>query len=132
MGIISAIAGAFGFGIGITLGLVIGYFLFIFIQSSDVEVSYIIKNLVPLSSESIKILMFNTTLIRLCFLLKNPEIKPLVEQDEPTLQRMFPEIPIWVKNPDHDRVTCCFFIIWFFISRLFCMILIMIHCLSIG
>ncbi|KAL7587887.1 synaptotagmin-2 isoform X1 [Lactuca sativa] len=71
MGIISAIAGAFGFGIGITLGLVIGYFLFIFIQSSDVE---------------------------------NPEIKPLVEQDEPTLQRMFPEIPIWVKNPDHDRV----------------------------
>ncbi|KAI3778524.1 hypothetical protein L2E82_07886 [Cichorium intybus] len=35
---------------------------------------------------------------------ENPEIKPLVEQDEPALQRMFPEIPIWVKNPDHDRV----------------------------
>ncbi|KAJ0856355.1 putative synaptotagmin-like mitochondrial-lipid-binding domain-containing protein [Helianthus annuus] len=35
---------------------------------------------------------------------ETPEIRPLVEQDEPTLQRMFPEIPIWVKNPDHDRV----------------------------
>lgn len=35
---------------------------------------------------------------------KTPEIRPLVEQDEATLQRMFPEIPIWVKNPDHDRV----------------------------
>ncbi|KAI3730339.1 hypothetical protein L1987_61509 [Smallanthus sonchifolius] len=35
---------------------------------------------------------------------ETPEIRPLVDQDEPTLQRMFPEIPIWVKNPDHDRV----------------------------
>ncbi|XP_071689431.1 synaptotagmin-2-like [Rutidosis leptorrhynchoides] len=35
---------------------------------------------------------------------ETPEIRPLVEQDEPALQRMFPEIPIWVKNPDHDRV----------------------------
>ncbi|KAL4575470.1 hypothetical protein LXL04_022314 [Taraxacum kok-saghyz] len=35
---------------------------------------------------------------------EKPEIKPMVEQDEPSLQRMFPEIPIWVKNPDHDRV----------------------------
>ncbi|GJR06023.1 putative C2 domain, synaptotagmin-like mitochondrial-lipid-binding domain, C2 domain superfamily protein [Tanacetum coccineum] len=35
---------------------------------------------------------------------ETPEIRPLVEQDEATLQRMFPEIPIWVKNPDHDRV----------------------------
>ncbi|XP_076920188.1 synaptotagmin-2-like isoform X1 [Bidens hawaiensis] len=71
MGVISTILGAFGFGIGIVLGLVIGYFLFMFIQSSDVQ---------------------------------TPEVKPLVEQDEPTLQRMFPEIPVWVKNPDHDRV----------------------------
>ncbi|PWA45981.1 C2 domain, Synaptotagmin-like mitochondrial-lipid-binding domain-containing protein [Artemisia annua] len=71
MGIISTIMGTFGFGIGIILGLAIGYFFFIYIQSSDVE---------------------------------TPEIRPLVEQDEATLQRMFPEIPIWVKNPDHDRV----------------------------
>ncbi|KAI3734394.1 hypothetical protein L6452_13862 [Arctium lappa] len=71
MGIISTIMGAFGFGIGILVGIVIGYFLFIKIQSSDVQ---------------------------------TPEIRPLAEQDEPALQRMFPEIPIWVKNPDHDRV----------------------------
>ncbi|KAK1416447.1 hypothetical protein QVD17_32238 [Tagetes erecta] len=71
MGVISTIMGAFGFGIGLALGLVIGYFLFIYIQSSDVQ---------------------------------TPEIRPLVDQDEPTLQRMFPEIPVWVKNPDHDRI----------------------------
>ncbi|KVI05223.1 C2 calcium-dependent membrane targeting [Cynara cardunculus var. scolymus] len=71
MGIISTIMGAFGFGIGIVVGIVIGFFLFIKTQSSDVQ---------------------------------TPEIKPLVEQDEASLQRMFPEIPVWVKNPDHDRV----------------------------
>nr|XP_043613151.1 synaptotagmin-2-like [Erigeron canadensis] len=71
MGIISTIMGAFGFGIGIVFGLAIGYFFFIFIQSSDVQ---------------------------------TPEIRALVDQDEPALQRMFPEIPVWVKNPDHDRV----------------------------
>uniref|UniRef100_A0A2P2KZS0 Synaptotagmin-1-like n=1 Tax=Rhizophora mucronata TaxID=61149 RepID=A0A2P2KZS0_RHIMU len=32
------------------------------------------------------------------------EIRPLVEQDSDSLQRMLPEIPLWVKNPDHDRV----------------------------
>ncbi|KAI5655958.1 hypothetical protein M9H77_24751 [Catharanthus roseus] len=37
MGIISTIFGAFGFGIGVTIGLVIGYFLFIFCQPSDVK-----------------------------------------------------------------------------------------------
>jgi|UniRef100_A0A2N9F9M2 Ca2+-dependent lipid-binding protein len=35
---------------------------------------------------------------------KDPEIRPLVEQDSETLQRMLPEIPLWVKNPDYDRV----------------------------
>ncbi|XP_021287165.1 synaptotagmin-1-like isoform X2 [Herrania umbratica] len=34
----------------------------------------------------------------------DPEIRPLVEQDSETLQRMLPEIPLWVKNPDYDRV----------------------------
>lgn len=71
MGIVSTIMGFFGFGVGITFGLVIGYFLFIYIQPTDV---------------------------------KDPEIRPLVEQDSETLQRLLPEIPVWVKNPDHDRV----------------------------
>lgn len=35
---------------------------------------------------------------------QDPKIKPLVEQDPDTLQRMFPEIPLWVKSPDFDRV----------------------------
>ncbi|KAG9442690.1 hypothetical protein H6P81_018544 [Aristolochia fimbriata] len=35
---------------------------------------------------------------------KDPAIKPLAEQDAETLQRMLPEIPLWVKNPDFDRI----------------------------
>ncbi|ESW03700.1 hypothetical protein PHAVU_011G035100 [Phaseolus vulgaris] len=35
---------------------------------------------------------------------EDPEIKPLVEQEQETLQRMFPEIPLWVKSPDFDRL----------------------------
>ncbi|XP_028054815.1 uncharacterized protein LOC114259020 [Camellia sinensis] len=31
-------------------------------------------------------------------------IRPLVEQDSQSLQRLLPVIPIWVKNPDIDRV----------------------------
>lgn len=39
MGIISTITGVFGFGIGIAIGLVIGYFLFVYLESADVKVS---------------------------------------------------------------------------------------------
>ncbi|CAL5212667.1 unnamed protein product [Lathyrus oleraceus] len=35
---------------------------------------------------------------------EDPEIKPLVDQDAESLQRMLPEIPNWIKNPDFDRV----------------------------
>ncbi|KAL8150084.1 synaptotagmin-2-like isoform X1 [Apium graveolens] len=35
---------------------------------------------------------------------KIPVIRPLVEQDSETLQSLLQEIPIWVKNPDHDRI----------------------------
>ncbi|XP_057987769.1 synaptotagmin-2-like isoform X2 [Hevea brasiliensis] len=35
---------------------------------------------------------------------KDTVICPLVEQDSKTLQRLLPEIPLWVKNPDYDRV----------------------------
>ncbi|CAK9178402.1 unnamed protein product [Ilex paraguariensis] len=71
MGIVSTVMGFFGFGIGITIGLVIGYYLFIYFQPTDVE---------------------------------DPIIHPLVEQDAETVQRLLPEIPLWVKNPDYDRV----------------------------
>ncbi|XP_043709297.1 synaptotagmin-1 [Telopea speciosissima] len=71
MGFFSTIFGFVGFGMGIAIGLVIGYFLFIYFQPTDV---------------------------------KDPVIRPLVEQDSETLQRLLPEIPLWVKNPDYDRV----------------------------
>ncbi|WCJ39865.1 Calcium-dependent lipid-binding (CaLB domain) family protein [Euphorbia peplus] len=32
------------------------------------------------------------------------EIHPLTEEDSETLLRMLPQIPLWVKNPDYDRV----------------------------
>ncbi|KAK1360328.1 SMP-LTD domain-containing protein [Heracleum sosnowskyi] len=34
----------------------------------------------------------------------DPHIRPLVEQDSKSLQSLLPEIPLWVKNPDYDRV----------------------------
>ncbi|KAL6982666.1 Synaptotagmin-2 [Sarracenia purpurea var. burkii] len=71
MGFVSTIMGFCGFGVGISIGLVIGYYLFIYFQPTDV---------------------------------KDPVIRPLVEQDSQTLQRLLPEIPLWVKNPDFDRV----------------------------
>ncbi|XP_008221239.1 PREDICTED: synaptotagmin-2 [Prunus mume] len=71
MGILSSILGFCGFGFGTSIGLVIGYYLFIYFQPTDV---------------------------------KDPGIRPLVEQDSNTLQRLLPEIPMWVKNPDYDRV----------------------------
>lgn len=35
---------------------------------------------------------------------QDPKIRPLAEEDSITLQRLLPEIPLWVKNPDFDRV----------------------------
>ncbi|KAL9238394.1 hypothetical protein vseg_012822 [Gypsophila vaccaria] len=35
---------------------------------------------------------------------QDPDIKPLAEQDADTLQQMLLEIPLWVKNPDYDRM----------------------------
>lgn len=32
------------------------------------------------------------------------EIRPLLEEDTTRLQQMLPEIPLWVKCPDYDRV----------------------------
>ncbi|KAJ9549054.1 hypothetical protein OSB04_021597 [Centaurea solstitialis] len=71
MGVITTFLGFSGFGIGVSAGLVIGYYLFIYFQPTDV---------------------------------KDPVIRPLVERDSETLQSILPEIPLWVKNPDFDRV----------------------------
>ncbi|KAL3514997.1 hypothetical protein ACH5RR_021899 [Cinchona calisaya] len=71
MGFLSTIMGFCGFGVGISTGLVVGYYLFIYFQPTDV---------------------------------KDPVIRPLVEIDTESLQKLLPEIPLWVKNPDYDRV----------------------------
>jgi len=63
--------GVVGFGWGISLGLVVGFFLFIYLRSTDV---------------------------------KDPITKPVAELDTKTLLDLLPEIPLWVKNPDYDRV----------------------------
>ncbi|CAI9104742.1 OLC1v1003480C1 [Oldenlandia corymbosa var. corymbosa] len=71
MGFLSTILGFFGFGVGISSGLVVGYYLFIYFQPSDV---------------------------------KDPVIRPLAERDDQGLQSLLPEIPLWVKCPDYQRV----------------------------
>ncbi|KAI3731001.1 hypothetical protein L1987_62184 [Smallanthus sonchifolius] len=35
---------------------------------------------------------------------KDPEVKPISELDLTSLQDLIPEIPLWLKNPDYDRV----------------------------
>ncbi|CDO96921.1 unnamed protein product [Coffea canephora] len=71
MGFLSTLLSLCGFGVGVSSGLVVGYFLFIYFQPTDV---------------------------------KDPVIRPLVEHDSESLQKLLPEIPLWVKNPDYDRV----------------------------
>jgi hypothetical protein len=36
--------------------------------------------------------------------LQDPITKPVAELDTKTLLDLLPEIPLWVKNPDYDRV----------------------------
>lgn len=43
MGFFSTILGLCGFGIGISMGLVIGYFLFVYLQPNDVKVGFRFK-----------------------------------------------------------------------------------------
>ncbi|XP_015884867.2 synaptotagmin-2 [Ziziphus jujuba] len=90
MGILSSILGFCGFGMGTSIGLVIGYYMFVYFQPTDV---------------------------------KDPIIRPLVEQDTKALQRMLPEIPLWVKNPDFDRVDWLnkfIEILWPFLDKAIC------------
>ncbi|CAI9781991.1 unnamed protein product [Fraxinus pennsylvanica] len=71
MGFVSTVLGFCGFGVGILTGITLGYYYYIYFQSSDV---------------------------------KDPTIRPLVEQENESLQRSLHEIPFWIKNPDFDRI----------------------------
>lgn len=39
------------------------------------------------------------------FPLQDPIVRPLHELDSNALQKLLPEIPFWLKNPDYDRVS---------------------------
>ena len=41
MGLLSSILGFFGFGLGTSIGIVIGYYMFIYFQPSDVKVCFL-------------------------------------------------------------------------------------------
>ncbi|KAG6393191.1 hypothetical protein SASPL_147427 [Salvia splendens] len=71
MGLLSSLFGMIGFGIGLPIGLFIGFYLFVYSKSEDVE---------------------------------DLESKPLCELDPVALEDLMPEIPLWVKSPDYDRV----------------------------
>ncbi|KAL6646718.1 hypothetical protein ACP70R_015412 [Stipagrostis hirtigluma subsp. patula] len=53
MGFFSTVLGFFGFGVGVTLGLVIGYYLFIYFQPTDVK-HPVIRPLVELDTKSLE------------------------------------------------------------------------------
>lgn len=99
MGIISTVLGFFGFGFGTFLGLLIGYFLFIYTQSSDVQVSH--HFLFNCYLHFVWMFVGSYTFVESC---QDPEIQPLVEQDTQILEEILSEIPLWIKNPDYDRV----------------------------
>ncbi|XP_047956116.1 synaptotagmin-3-like [Salvia hispanica] len=71
MGLLSSLFGMIGFGIGLPIGIFIGFYLFLYSKSEDVQ---------------------------------DLESKPLCELDPVALEDLMPEIPLWVKSPDYDRV----------------------------
>ncbi|GMY14757.1 synaptotagmin-3-like isoform X2 [Fagus crenata] len=71
MGFLGSLLGIIGFGIGIPVGLLLGFFLFIYVEPGDVE---------------------------------DPIIRPIHEFDTNSLLDILPEIPLWVKHPDYDRI----------------------------
>ncbi|MQM11078.1 hypothetical protein Taro_043979 [Colocasia esculenta] len=167
MGLLGTLLGFFGFGIGISAGVVIGYYLFIFFQPTDVKCdgvdvgaagrigvgpSFIGDHTMAYCSEgtppatrwvgdlAVVLPWWGWALAALLcwgwmpwggwvlgelhlrlagwWLLQHaegwgasgkvaapdPVMRPLVEQDAKSLQRMLPEIPLWIKNPDFDRI----------------------------
>lgn len=39
-----------------------------------------------------------------CGVVQDPIIRPLAELDAQSLEALLEDIPLWVKNPDYDRV----------------------------
>jgi hypothetical protein len=53
MGLFSTVLCFFGFGVGVTMGLVIGYFLFVYFQPTDVK-DPVIRPIVELDTKSLE------------------------------------------------------------------------------
>lgn len=73
MGILGSLLGILGFGVGISIGLIVGYFLFIYFEPTDVK--------------------------------DYPESTAFDEIEPNTLVDLLPELPLWVMNPDYERVN---------------------------
>lgn len=75
MGILGSLLGILGFGVGISIGLIVGYFLFIYFEPTDVKLQ------------------------------DYPESTAFDEIEPNTLVDLLPELPLWVMNPDYERVN---------------------------
>ncbi|RCV32002.1 hypothetical protein SETIT_6G223000v2 [Setaria italica] len=98
MGVISIVFGFSGFGFEFAAGIVIGYFLFVNVQPNDVKNStFACPMRLSLCSE--------ITLLGArdhgAFL---PKLMHCLVMAHVALARILPEIPLWVKNPDYDRI----------------------------
>ncbi|KAG1353925.1 synaptotagmin-3 [Cocos nucifera] len=92
MGFVGTILGIVGFGFGVPIGILLGYFLYIYFQPTDVE-------------------------------REEPIIRPLKELDSRTLHALLPEIPLWMKSPDCDRVDWMnkfIFDMWPYLDKAIC------------
>lgn len=54
---------------------------------------------------NIKFKLTNYNAFLMILLLQDPIVKPISELDTTSLQDLVPEIPLWLKNPDYDRVS---------------------------
>ncbi|MBA0813699.1 hypothetical protein Gohar_027527 [Gossypium harknessii] len=110
MGFLSTLLGIFGFGIGTSIGLLIGFFLFIYSKPKTVKVS---NEFIPASMYKTK----GFTILSKVrhdgeFATRNgfprviiePVPRPLYERDNDQLLDILPDIPLWVKCPDYERV----------------------------
>lgn len=61
-------------------------------------------------------------------LLQDPVVRPISEFDLTSLQDLVPEIPLWLKNPDYDRVRI--FCATFIKGRMFLYTLTCIPCFT--
>ncbi|KAK6136047.1 hypothetical protein DH2020_030213 [Rehmannia glutinosa] len=103
MGLLSSLLGILGFGIGFPFGLFIGFYFFIYSESKDVEMLAIKAWLSAFQKFVCRYGIEKRKMMKWCICL-DPVIRPLCEIDTVAMEDLMPEIPLWVKSPDYDRV----------------------------